>query len=685
MMRLTAWSRHAPAWARNIGREIAAFGVVGALAFVVETASFNLLIFGSPASGGGVLGSAPVVASVVATLLAMVVSWVGNRYWTYRDRRGAVDRRELTLFVGVNLVGMAVTALPVYVSRELLGLGSPFSDNAARLVGWAAATLFRFVSYRSLVFTRPGEDPTHVPGSIERWTASLRAARRRGALWPWALATFAAVCAYAVSVVFHPGYFSSDSLVQLREALGETPMHDWHPPVMALLWKVLIDSTGAVSAMAALQAAVLWASLWLLAVLVWKRSGSRGLSLAMLAVGLAPHVVTFTGVVWKDVHMAYVLLAACAVALLARELPSGRARTRWALLLVGVLFLAYAVLVRKNAFPAVIPVFVLLVLALWPAPGRRRWLVATGVLVAVTAGANTAVNAVADPLPSRQYAQIPLDDLVHVLTPAQVRTAADRAGADPAFRDGLATAAATCQSKKIPSDAYFHCYRRDIAPDPLSPRNVDAMVEMWTQQMPQHWKGYAEYRLQLFAKLLFQSNYPFQDGTRARPADQPDAIVDTPSNEMLRTTLRSYVLGFVRDLPFLFQGWFWLALSLVLALRRRWTGPYTRELRLLGASSVLYVLAYLPTSPESNYRYVYWPAIAGTVAVLLIVSAHVAGRRAKAAESTAIATVGGSSTIETADESAAIPTVGGGSTTSAADAGQAPDARPSEPLSGQPV
>ncbi|MEF9884479.1 GtrA family protein [Streptomyces sp. P9-A4] len=150
-----AWSRRAPSWARNMGREVAAFGVVGALAFVVETASFNLLTFGYPSSDGGTLGSMPVVASVVATLLAMVVSWVGNRYWTYRDRRGAVDRRELTLFVGVNLVGMAVTAFPLYISHELLGLGSPLSDNAARLAGWAAATLLRFIAYRSLVFTRP--------------------------------------------------------------------------------------------------------------------------------------------------------------------------------------------------------------------------------------------------------------------------------------------------------------------------------------------------------------------------------------------------------------------------------------------------------------------------------------------------------------------------------------------------
>ena len=104
------------------------------------------------------------------------------------------------------------------------------------------------------------------------------------------------------------------------------PMTDWHPPVLALLWRILIHTTGAISAMAALQSAVLWASFWVLARLVWKKTGSRGLSLVMLAVGLTPHVLTFTGVVWKDVHMAYALLAALAVALSARELPPGPGR-----------------------------------------------------------------------------------------------------------------------------------------------------------------------------------------------------------------------------------------------------------------------------------------------------------------------------------------------------------------------
>lgn len=49
------------------------------------------------------------------------------------------------------------------------------------------------------------------------------------------------------------------------------------------------------------------------------------------------------------------------------------------------------------------------------------------------------------------------------------------------------------------------------------------VVRMWTQQMPQHWKGYAEYRVRVFTKLLFQSNQVFWNGTHVNAA--PDCTL----------------------------------------------------------------------------------------------------------------------------------------------------------------
>lgn len=496
-------------------------------------------------------------------------------------------------------------------------------------------------------------------GTVDRWTIALRRAWAAGTLWPWCLAAVAAACGYAVATVFHPGYLSADSNTQLWQALGDEPVNDWHPPVMALAWRIIIRITGDFSSMAALQAAMLWGTLWVLARLVWKKTGSRGLSLAVLAVGFAPHIMNLTGVVWKDVHLAYALLAVFAIALTVRELPPDRVRTRWALLVLGALFLAYAALVRKNGIPAVIPVFALLVLAAWPAPSRRRWLAASGVFVALVLAGSAGVSAATAPLATRVYAVIPVDDLVHVLTPAQVRSAAEQAGANADLRDRLVTTAVNCQKRNITSDAYLQCFphHRPFDVTYLNHR-ADVVVRMWTQQMPRHWKGYAEYRVRVFSKLLFRSNQVFWNGTHVNAgARLHPEVQKEPLNDTLRAALQNYVTGSARDLPMLFQGWFWLAVSLVLVLRRRWAGPYSRELRLLGGSSLLYILAYLPTAPESNYRYVYWPALSGTVALTLIATAFAARRRAAA-----------DGAAGEADTRPAVPP-----------AGRAPDAEPAGP------
>ena len=140
---------------RNLWREAAKFGVVGAIAFVLDNGGYTVLVFGLPEAHGhhgGPMASWPVTASVLATAAATLFSWAGNRYWTYRHQRRSNVAHELVLFLLVNAVGMAVTAAAVWVSRDLFGLHTVASDNAARVTGWALATGLRFLAYRRYVF-----------------------------------------------------------------------------------------------------------------------------------------------------------------------------------------------------------------------------------------------------------------------------------------------------------------------------------------------------------------------------------------------------------------------------------------------------------------------------------------------------------------------------------------------------
>lgn len=145
----------------HLVRELAKFGIVGAIAFVVDVGTFNAL-----RSGDGPLNDRPLTAKIISTVLATTVAFAGNRQWTFRHRERAGLRKEYVLFFALNAfaLGLALTCLGV--SHYLLNFTSPLADNiAANGVGMVLGTVFRFWTYRKFVFTAPVEstEPAAAP------------------------------------------------------------------------------------------------------------------------------------------------------------------------------------------------------------------------------------------------------------------------------------------------------------------------------------------------------------------------------------------------------------------------------------------------------------------------------------------------------------------------------------------
>ncbi|HLS04538.1 MAG TPA: GtrA family protein [Actinomycetales bacterium] len=142
---------------RIIG-ELARFGTVGAIAYVVDVAIFNLLLLTTVGEWLGTAGQ-PLAAKTFSVAVAVLVSWIGNRYWTYRHQRGRTKRGELTLFLLANLAGMAVSLGCLGISHYVLQLTSPLADNiSANVIGLALGTAVRWWLYRTYVFTADGAD-----------------------------------------------------------------------------------------------------------------------------------------------------------------------------------------------------------------------------------------------------------------------------------------------------------------------------------------------------------------------------------------------------------------------------------------------------------------------------------------------------------------------------------------------
>jgi putative flippase GtrA len=81
------------------------------------------------------------------------VAYFGNRHWTWKDRQRTGARREITLFFVINGITLIFGVLCLAFSRYVLGLDSALADNiSANVIGVGIGTLFRFWSYRTIVF-----------------------------------------------------------------------------------------------------------------------------------------------------------------------------------------------------------------------------------------------------------------------------------------------------------------------------------------------------------------------------------------------------------------------------------------------------------------------------------------------------------------------------------------------------
>lgn len=143
-------------------RETTTFLCVGGAGYVVDVAVFNLLRSTYP-----LLVFDPVVARVLAVIVAMCVTYVGNRTLTWRTHETVDRRREVALFVVFNVIGLGFSVVCLALSHDVLGLTSRLADNvSANVVGLALGTMFRFMTYKRYVFAVPPQAavPTDTTG-----------------------------------------------------------------------------------------------------------------------------------------------------------------------------------------------------------------------------------------------------------------------------------------------------------------------------------------------------------------------------------------------------------------------------------------------------------------------------------------------------------------------------------------
>lgn len=145
---------------RGFLRYAVKFGVVGMIGLAVDFGLFNALrlgFFGTQHFFQTAMG-----ATFLSTSVAIVVNWIGNRHWTFRENRRQNVSRELFEYVLVSVGGLFIAAGCVWFSHHILNLTDLAADNVAKnVIGLGLGTAFRFVLYRYWVYGVHRPDGMH--------------------------------------------------------------------------------------------------------------------------------------------------------------------------------------------------------------------------------------------------------------------------------------------------------------------------------------------------------------------------------------------------------------------------------------------------------------------------------------------------------------------------------------------
>ena len=432
----------------------------------------------------------------------------------------------------------------------------------------------------------------------------------------WYIGYLVCICGFAIVVwSFYPGMMSPDSIAALS-AGREGTFVDINAPLMSALWAALDRVTAGPGAMFILQAALFWGA----CAVFWKAVTSESvfLGLALVLFGFLPHILSQTVVIWKDIALGASLFFATSLLYYAKKSGSKAA------LLMSPAFLFYAYAARLNALPAVLP------LAIWSAflffrifeLGKSKLISAlTG--IGYFAVLTVAVDAVTYGLTGGRsvypFQQVYLYDLSALSLERGQSLFPDYIGNDENF--SLDRVAARYNERSAADLIYPDVPNAGDQPVlklTEDARQVAELKQAWIGAVKDNPAGYLKHRGKVFAQLTGLGRAvtaPYwEQGFLSSPAEYRGG------GNVGTYVLTKYFSAFGRPFPqtFFFRAFIWMVLCgffLYTAVRRKLAGDWDLVF-VLSASTLLFIFAYFPTTPSTEFRYLFWPAISSALTVI---------------------------------------------------------------------
>jgi hypothetical protein len=443
----------------------------------------------------------------------------------------------------------------------------------------------------------------------------------------WYLGYLLCIAAFGFTIwSFQPGLISADSLGSLLNG-REGVFFDINSPIVSYLWGQLDRIVEGPILMFALQNLVFWTA----CAIFWKTVSreSFGLGLALVLFGLLPHILSQLVVVWKDIAMGVTLFLSVALVYSAKKSGS-----RIALLISPMpLFFGYAA--RLNALPAVLPI------AIWSGfvftrlfeIGKLKlagFVIGSIYFLMLSFAAYFITYQLTEWRTTYPFQQNYLYDLAAISAEKNETFFPEYIKEYEHFSPE--SIKARYNTVSVSELIFFDLPKLGDAP-PLKltgkPEEVSALKERWLEAVSQNFGIYLLHRLKVFGRLvgLNQSvtmTY-MHEGFQSNP---PEFRGD--EKNLGYKTLMKYFGAFRRPFPqtFFFRAFLWL-LFCVYFLYRAIKNKLKDDWELvfvLSISCLFFTFAYFPTTPSTEFRYLFWSAISS--AVVMIFGAHLSAQTA---------------------------------------------------------
>ena len=400
-------------------------------------------------------------------------------------------------------------------------------------------------------------------------------------------------------VTFYPGYMSYDSFQQYL--IGKSLVfNDWHPPIMSWVWSILNFFFKGPSGMLAMNLFLLWLSLFLL----WNVYRAKKYSFLFLLLGLSPQVINLSGVLWKDVGLAFSLILVFAIGLYRRSSFN---------IAIIILLLFYSLNLRYNSIFAVIPILFFIIKCWLPYFSNIKTiflsLLLSGLILYIGQYFNYEI------LKSERVSPvnfIMIDDLAN-LSIKYDKSLIPNIDIQDIKR---------CSSYEIGFTKEFgraYCIIPGFPP-PYSGviRAGSPLTNVWIAAILDHPLDYLKFRFSAFSYFIRSPLAP--------PYAYwfPEIMTNNEGFKTERNGLtivfEKYIQYFADVTPWLFKPYWWIYISIT-ALLLTMMCEVNKQIfaaQSLLVSSLIYIFGYFPVVGLADFRYIYWSTLASSVAILLM-------------------------------------------------------------------